>query len=65
VAGAALLVARAAAASALPGAVCVTEDFAMALEVADPHGFHAEFIGELVDPEDATPIGLFGLRRGS
>ncbi|MES1974628.1 MAG: tetratricopeptide repeat-containing protein [Pseudomonadota bacterium] len=62
--GRTLTLARAAAGSALPGAVCVSEDFAMALEVIDPARFQASFIGELVDPEDTAPIGLYGLRRG-
>ncbi|MEI9851860.1 MAG: hypothetical protein WDN24_14650 [Sphingomonas sp.] len=65
VTGRTLAIARAAAASALPGAVCVSEDFAMALAVVDSHRFQSEFIGELVDPEAAAPIGLHALRRRS
>ncbi len=63
--GRTLTIARAAAASALPGTVCVTEDFAMALEVADSHRFQSEFIGELVDPETAGPIALCAVRHCS
>jgi hypothetical protein len=65
VTGRTLAIARAAAASALPGSVSVTEDFAMALEVADSHRFQSEFIGELEGPEAAAPIGLHALRRCS
>lgn len=61
VTGRTLAIVRAAAVSALPGTVCVTEDFATALEVADSLRFQSELIGELIDPETAAPIGLHAL----
>ena len=54
----------AAAASCLAGSICISEDFAAVLEVANGRGFGSEFIGELADPSSA-PIGLHALKRRS
>jgi hypothetical protein len=61
-AGRALDLALAAAASAPPGAACVTDDFAAALAVAAPEAFRPEFVGELGSAIDAPPVGLFALK---
>ena len=60
--GRALEIASAAAASALPGSACVSDDFAAALAAAEPAKFNAEYIGELDSARAAAPVGLFALR---
>jgi hypothetical protein len=60
--GRALALALAAAGSAPLGSVCVSDDFAAALAVADAR-FHAEYVGELEEVRSAVPVGLFALKR--
>ena len=61
-AGRALDLARAAAASAPAGTACVTEDFAAVLATGAPDAFRPEFVGELGSGTDAAPIGVFALK---
>jgi hypothetical protein len=59
-----LHIAQAAAVSALPGAPCVSEDFALGLEVADADLLQSQLIGELAAPVDGVPIALHALQPG-
>jgi hypothetical protein len=61
VGGSLLAVAQAAAASALPRAICVSGDFADALAIACPDRFHDAAIGELDDSAGGEPITLHAL----
>lgn len=61
-AGRALAVASAAAGSALPGSVCISDDFAAALAAAAPDRFATEYVGELDGARAAMPVGLYALR---
>ncbi|MCW3848014.1 hypothetical protein OF829_12260 [Sphingomonas sp. LB-2] len=59
--GRALDIAFAAAGSALPGSVCVSDDFAATLAAVAPERFHTEFVGELDGARAAMPVGLYAL----
>ncbi len=61
VGGTLLAVAQAAAASALPRAICVSGDFADALAIACPDRFRDAAIGELGDSAGGEPITLHAL----
>ena len=54
--------ASAAAVSAPPGAVCVTEDFAAAIAASGAADIHAEFIGELDPQGGGAPVALYALK---
>lgn len=54
--------ATAAAASAPPGSICVTEDFAAALAAANPLDIDSELIGELDDRGGGAPVALYALK---
>jgi len=54
--------AGAAAASAPPGSICVTEDFAAALAAANPLDIVSELIGELDDRGGGAPVALYALK---
>ncbi|CAN5402810.1 hypothetical protein BH10PSE14_BH10PSE14_39480 [soil metagenome] len=63
VGGALLAIARAAAASALPRAICVSDDFADALAIVSPDRFRDAPIGELGNLPGEAPITLHALER--
>jgi hypothetical protein len=63
VAGEPLAVAQAAAASALPRAICVSGDFAQALAIICPDRFRDAPIGELASVSGGEPIALHALER--
>jgi hypothetical protein len=54
--------AGAAAASAPPGSICVTEDFAAALAASNVGDVYSELIGELDARDGRTPVALYALR---
>ena len=54
--------AAAAAASAPPGTICVTEDFAAALAAAGPADIHSELIGELDARGGGQSVALYTLK---
>lgn len=44
-----------------PGSICVSEDFAAALEVSGAAA-HSEFVGEMTAADEPAPIALYSLR---
>ena len=54
--------AGAAAASAPPGSICVTDDFAAALAASNVDDVCSELIGELDSPDGAPPVALYALK---
>ena len=54
--------AAAAAASAPPGSICVTEDFAAALAASNVGDVHSELIGELEARDGRPPVALYALK---
>jgi hypothetical protein len=54
--------AAAAAASAPPGSICVTEDFAAALAASNIGDVHSELIGELEARDGRPPVALYALK---
>ena len=63
VGGELLAVAQAAAASALPRAICVSGDFAQALAIVCPDKFRDAPIGELASVSGGEPVALHALER--
>jgi hypothetical protein len=65
VGGEAAALAHAAAASAPPGSVCVTGDFAAALAGSSEAPLHAELVGELEGRSGGPPVDLYALKPRS
>ncbi|HEX8668771.1 MAG TPA: hypothetical protein VF727_10420 [Allosphingosinicella sp.] len=59
--GDAVPLASAAAASAPPGTVLVSADFAAALAASGAAGFHLELVGELEARDGGAPVDLYGI----
>jgi hypothetical protein len=62
VAGDAAALVEGAAASAPPGSLCVTEDFAAALAASGEKSLYSELIGELEARDGSGPVELYGVK---